>query len=84
MSTSNLPGPAGATSDEELLRNVTIEAQLGTIKQLRGELRVAEEGLANYAQEVHRLSLRCAALACLLYPNPDAVPREAVAGDIDG
>lgn len=68
-----------------------VQAQLA---QLRGELTLAEEGLANYAQEVadlrqayeyhkgnaERFKQRCWSLAVLLYPY-DA-PREAVAGDL--
>jgi chromosome segregation ATPase len=37
------------------------------IEQLRGELSLAEEGLANYAQENERLKHRCNALAYLHY-----------------
>lgn len=64
------------------------------VDRLRQEFSLAEEGLANYAQEVadlrrayeyhrgnaERLKGRCWALAYLLYPSGGA--REAVAGDL--
>ena len=43
------------TADQLRLAATTIETQIGTIQQLRGNLRLAEEGLANYAQEIKQL-----------------------------
>jgi hypothetical protein len=61
---------------------------LTEIAQLKGELSLAEEGLANYAQEtaklryeVSRLNLRCQTMGWLLYPHGQSA-REAVEGDI--
>jgi hypothetical protein len=75
-------------------REPTHEEWVRAYDQLRGTLSLAEEGLANYAQELadlrrayeyqrgnaERLRQRCWALAVLVYPYGE--PRIAVAGDL--
>lgn len=51
-------------------------------ENLRTQLSQRLQQLEDLRAEMYRLRLRRAVLTYLLYPNPEAMPREAVAGDI--
>jgi hypothetical protein len=72
-------GSQGENTFEPFVRAAWADAE---ITQLRGNLSLAEDGLAAAMQDIERLNLKCGALAFLLYGSPGepkATPFDAAA-----